>query len=158
MQKIRILNMTAMKPLILLPVLLLFHGTGQSQDIPKKANIIHIWHHSLSKFDLFDEVVFVLRDEGYVLSTFDKYCFTTTALRKSKFFSSENQYRILVDVEDQLVVLRIEWFDEYGNWERGYYHWIRRSQPSEYWNILMDFAEEVVDKVGGELHYLVEDI
>ena len=149
-----------MKTLIFLPILLLIPGVLKSQEVPKNANLIHIWHDTQSKFDLFDEVVFVLRDQGYVLSTFDKYCFTTTALRKSSFFSTENQYRILVDVEDQLVVLRIEWYDkyEYPDWERGYYHWIKRSQPREYWNILMDFADEVLDEVGGEAHYMVEEI
>ena len=154
------INQATMKTLIFLPILLLIPGAVQSQDVPKKANMIHIWHKTESKFDLFDEVIFVLRDEGYVLSTFDKYCFTTTALRKNSFLSTENPYRILVDVEDQLVVLRIEWFDkyEYPDWERGYNHWIKRSQPQEYWSILMDFAEAVLDKVGGEVHYLVEDL
>ena len=46
----------------------------------------------------------------------------------------------------------------YSDWERGYNHRIKRSLPSEYWNILVDFAEEVVDKVGGLVHCLVEDI
>ncbi|MBL7110336.1 MAG: hypothetical protein ISS19_00150 [Bacteroidales bacterium] len=148
-----------MKILIFLPILLLIPWIGQSQEVPKNANVIHIWHDTQSRFDLFDEVIFVLRDEGYVLSTFDKYCYTTTALRKTKIFSTENMYRILVDVEDQLVVLRIEWYDkyEYPDWERGYYHRIKRSQPREYWNILVDFAEKVVDEVGGEVHYLVEE-
>jgi hypothetical protein len=149
-----------MKTLILLPILLFFYGTGNSQDVPKNANVIHIWHDTQSKFDLFDDVVFVLRDAGYVLTTFDKYCLTTTGLSKTRFFSSETSHRILVDVEDQLVVLRIEWFDKYEHpdWERGYNHRIKRNLPSEYWNILMDFADELVEKVGGEVHYLVEDI
>jgi len=149
-----------MKPLILLPILLLIPGIGQSQEIPKKANTIHIWHDTHSKFNLFDDVVFVLRDEGYVLATFDKYCYTTTALNRTNFLSTDISYRISVDVEDQLVVLRIEWYDkyEYPDWERGYYHWIKHSQPREYWNILVDFAEKVVNEVGGEIHYLVEDL
>ena len=149
-----------MKPLIFLPLMLLIPGLAKSQEVPKKANMIHIWHDTQSKFDLFDDVVFVLRDEGYVLSKFDKYCFTTTALRKTSIFSTDHQYRILVDVEDQLVVLRIEWYDkyEYADWERGYNHRIKRSMPFEYWIILMEFADKVVDQVGGEIHYLVEDI
>ena len=132
-------------------MILLFSGSTQGQNIPKKANTIIITDE-LTKDQFYDQITDILLEAGYGIHSTDRAQGTITTIERP---FKDGQVRLTLLIKDNRVVLRGSFSSDvidYGDeWEMI----VNRGQKgSIYQNAWLEF-KKIADQISGTKEYLI---